>query len=73
MKAVCLDCGEVYGDYNHNDVEKEGTFSHIFYEYLKTDAVTSYRTDVETKISNDYNNDTCVTLYKNKYKDLLSM
>ena len=65
--------GEVYDAYKHADIEKKGTFSNLFYEYLKTDAVSSYRTDVEVKISNEYNNDTYVTLYKSKYQDLLDM
>ena len=65
--------GEVYGGYNHADVEKEGTFSNIFYEYLKTDAVTSYKSDIQSKISSEYNNDTYVKLYTKRYQDLLDM
>ena len=69
--------GEVYGDYNHDDAVGdtmvEGSFSQIFYEYLKTDALTSYATDVQNRVINEYNNDDCVTLFKNRYKDLLEM
>ena len=65
--------GEVYGGYNHADKDVEGTFSNIYYEYLKTDAVASYRTDVESKVNNTYNNEDSVTLYKSRYQDLLDL
>ncbi|MBQ7913036.1 MAG: hypothetical protein IJ308_04730 [Clostridia bacterium] len=65
--------GEVYGGYNHLEAETEGTFSYIFYEYLKQDAVSSYRSDVESIIFNDYDNEDCVTRYESRYKDLLEM
>lgn len=65
--------GEVYGGYNHAASEEDGTFSNLFYEYLKTDKIASYTSDKQTKVLNEYNNDDCVTLYKSRYQDLLDM
>ena len=65
--------GAVYGGYNADEVDVEGSFSNIFYEYFKQDKVTSHRTDLERNIFDEYDNDTCVTRYEKRYKDLLSM
>ena len=64
--------GDVYAGYNHAERETEGTFSYLFYEALKS-KVTSSTTIVQNGILSDYNNDTCVTLYKDAYKDLLEI
>ncbi len=65
--------GDVYSGFNALEMETEGTFSYIFYEYLKQDAISSYTSDVQSIIFNDYDNDTCVTRYEKRYKDLLEM
>ena len=73
ITTFAFDNGAVYSGYNYLEAETEGTFSHIFYEYLKENAVSSYRTDCETQIFDEYNNKTCVKLYKSRYQDLLDM
>ncbi len=69
--------GQVYGEYNHDDAVGEkmvkGSFSNIFYEYLQSDSITTYKNQIQTKVQNDYNNKKCVKLYKSRYQDLLDM
>ncbi len=64
---------DVYGGYNDAEAETEGTFSNLFYESLKTSAGEKYTTDVQNNVLNTYNNSKSVTLYKNRYKDLLEL
>ncbi len=66
--------GNVFGDeFNYNDIEKEGTFSYLFYESVKSSAITNYTTDVQNSVLNQYNNDDSVTLFRSRYKDLLEL
>lgn len=69
--------GEVYGGYNHadavGDAMVEGSFSQLYYEYLKSKEITSYTNEIQTKVLNDYNTDDSVKLFKDNYKDLLEM
>ena len=69
--------GDVYGGYNHaeavGDAKVEGSFSNLFYESLKSTATTSYSNEIQNSVLNRYNNDDSVTLYKSRYKDLLSL
>ncbi len=64
---------DVYGGYKTEDVDKEGTFSNLFYESLKSSAAENYTTEKQNEVLNRYNNDKSVTLYKSRYKDLLEM
>ena len=64
--------GEVYV-YNHADIEKEGTFSNLFYEYIRESAYTNHATEEQNKVLLQYNNDDCVTRYQKRYQDLLDM
>lgn len=73
ITTFVFDGGEVYSGYDHTQVDVEGSFSNIFYEYLKKDKVTSYKNDKQSEIITDYNNDDCVKRYKDRYKDLLEM
>ena len=71
--------GEVYGvngDVNYwKDMakeESEGTFANMFYEYLKS-KISDDTSLAQNGIILEYNNDTCVKLYKDTYKDLLEI
>lgn len=65
---------DVYGGYNHDEaLNKEGSFSNLFYESLKSSATTSYSTEIQNSVLNQYNNDESVTLYKDNYQDLLDL
>ncbi len=68
------DEGEVY-DFKWEEREEEGTFSYLFYESLKSSSSnsSSYASMIQNQILTKYNTDTCVKLYKNRYKDLLSL
>ena len=66
--------GDVYGGYNHDEaLNKEGSFSNLFYESLKSSATTSYSTEIQNSVLNQYNNDDSVTLYTENYQDLLDL
>ena len=66
--------GDVYGGYNHTEaLDVEGSFSNLFYESLKSSATTSYSTEIQNSVLNQYNNDDSVTLYTENYQDLLDL
>ena len=66
--------GDVYGGYNHDEaLNKEGSFSNLFYESLKSSATTTYSTEIQNSVLNQYNNEDSVTLYKDNYQDLLDL
>ena len=62
--------GDIYGGYNHEARNEEGTFSNMFYEYVKEAAYTNYTTEVQNKTLKKYDNETCITRYESRYKDL---
>ncbi len=62
--------GEVYS-FVWGDIEKEGCFSNLYYESLKSTAISSYSNSVQTKITNGYSS--CVTLYEDRYDDLFDL
>ena len=68
--------GEVYS-YNHAEAVGEtmvkGSFSNLFYESLKTTTATTLTNEIQSNVLNKHNNDNSVTLFKSRYKDLLSM
>ncbi len=68
----------VYGDageavYNFEWAQKdiEGTFSNLYYEALISTTVSDYTTTMQTRITQNYSK--CVTVYEDRYQDLLSM
>ena len=69
--------GEVYGGYNHAEAVGEamvkGSFSNLFYESLKSTVANTTSTEVQNNVLNRYNNDDSVTLYKDRYQDLLDL
>ena len=67
------DDGDVYGGFKAEEKEIEGTFSYLFYESLKSTSATSYTTNVQKQLLNQYKTDDSVVLYKKAYKDLLTL
>lgn len=65
--------GEVYGGFDYNERNTEGTFSYYFYQSKKSSTVTEYGNNKETMIRYNANNDTVVTLHKDRYEDLLNI
>jgi hypothetical protein len=67
--------GNVYADadISKTAMETEGSFFNLYYEALKTSTAQSAQTNVQNKILVEYNNDSCVKLYTDRYEDLLSI
>ena len=63
--------GDVYGGFQAEDVEKEGTFSNLFYESLKSTSATNYTTDAQKAVLNEYK--TSGTRFVSRYQDLLDL
>ncbi len=63
--------GDVYGGFKAEDVEKEGTFSNLFYESLKSTSATNYTTDVQNTVLNAYKSS--ATRFVSRYQDLLDL
>ena len=58
----------VYGGYVDAEKDVEGTFSNLFYNYIKDKAYTNYSNEQQNKILKKY--EKCATRYEAKYKDL---
>ena len=65
--------GDVYGGYNHNEKDKEGTFSNLCYETMKEAEFSNYATEEQNRVVREYNVDGCVDLFTKAYQDLLDM
>lgn len=65
------DDSDVYGGFKVEDVEKEGTFSNLFYESLKSTSATNYTTDAQNAVLNEYK--TSATRFVSRYQDLLDL
>ena len=74
ITTVTYKDGAVYGEqaYNHDEKDKEGTFSNLFYESLKNSVVSSYTSAIENSVLKEYTASS-VTKYESRYKDLLEM
>lgn len=81
--TYAFDKGSVYGDIDWAkfvtddliDEEKltENSFEYFFYESIKSSLLSSYKNVLESKITNIYNKDACVTVYENRYSDYTSL
>ena len=65
--------GDVYGGYVEAEKDVEGTFSNLFYEYLKDKIAANHTSDTEGAVLNKYDNSASVTRYQKRYQDLLDM
>ncbi len=67
------DANTVY-TYNHAEAVGEnmveGSFSNLFYEYVKENAYSNYTTEHQNRTLKKYDNDKCITRYEDRYKDL---
>ncbi len=70
--SYVFDGDEVYeGGYIHDDREKEGTFSYLFYEALKSTSATQQSSSVQSAIIKEYEGS--VELFTKRYQDLLDI
>lgn len=65
--------GEVYNGFDYDARNTEGTFSYYFYQSKKSSTVSSYTNTRDSMIRYKANNDTVVTLHKDRYEDLLNI
>ena len=56
-----------------SNIEVEGTFENLFFEWVKGNNLTDISTTRRTQILNDFNKDATVTKYLNRYQDLLDL
>lgn len=54
--------------FDYSDIETEGSFSYLYYEALKSNALTNYSTNRRSKIINAYLDSS--TVYEERYADL---
>lgn len=53
---------------DYADIGREGSFSNLYYESLKSSTVDGYSAAMQTQIVNNYNS--CVTVYEKRFADL---
>lgn len=69
-----FDAGETYKNLDWaNNIGVEGTFENLFFESIKSNDLSDISTTRRTKVLNDFNKDTTVTKYQNRYQDLLDI
>lgn len=69
-----FDGGEVYDPHwTKENIEAEGTFENLFYEWVKDSVLSNESTIKRAEIINDYNVESAVTVYSGAYKDLLGL
>lgn len=54
-------------------LDAEGSFFNLYYESLKSASAQNYQTMIENNVLVEFNNGSCVTLYTERYEDLLSI
>ncbi len=68
---------EVYDEENADNfkaqIEAEGTFANLFYEYVQESAFANHATEEQNRVLLKYSNDNSVTRFQKAYQDLLDM
>jgi len=66
--------GKVYGeDVDWSRISEEGTFENLFFEWIKSKDLSDVSTTRRSKIISDFNKDSTVTRYRDRYQDLLDL
>ena len=68
-----FDAGEVYAERDWENIDVEGTFENLFYEWVKSNNLTDISSTRRTQILNEYNKDATVKKYQKRYQDLLDL
>ena len=55
------------------NIDKEGTFENLFFEWMKGNDLSNMSTLRKAKIISDFNTEATVVKYESRYKDLLEM
>lgn len=71
------DGGEVYSPNWAENVDKEGTFENLFFEWIKGNSISDITTNLRDKLISDYNRDSGdnapVVKYQSRYQNLLDL
>ncbi len=59
-------------DFNYEEKDDEGTFSALYFEALKSDAVSTAAGNKQSKAISTYS-DACSTIYEGRFKDLMNL
>lgn len=70
-KVICG--GDVYGGYDANAKETEGSFSELFYESLKESMIGTATSELQNMVLNQFNNAKSVKKFQKTYQDLLDI
>lgn len=65
--------GEVYGGFNKDDVDTEGSFSQLYFDMIKSSYADEYAQKVQETAIEKMNKGSSVTRYKDRYKDLTEL
>lgn len=69
--------GEVYSPNWAENVDKEGTFENLFFEWIKGNSISDITTNLRDKLISDYNRESGdnapVTKYQSRYQNLLDL
>lgn len=55
------------------NVDKEGTFENLFYEWVKSNDISEISTTRRTQLINQFNSESTVKKFQNRYQDLLDL
>lgn len=64
--------GSVYNP-DWSKINEEGTFENLFFEWIKSNDMSDVTTTHRTKILSNFDNDSTVTKYQDRYQDLLDL
>ncbi|MDE6597885.1 MAG: hypothetical protein K2K60_04530 [Clostridia bacterium] len=68
-----FDKGETYSPDWINNIDKEGTFENLFFEWLKTTGMSDATSRKSSQIISDFKKDSTVVKYQKRYQDLLDL
>ncbi len=71
--TAVFNSGDVYGGYDGNKADTEGTFSYMYKEALKAEYSADYANKEQTRLILAYDNDSCVSRNQKAYQDLLDL
>jgi hypothetical protein len=71
--SYSLEGGNVYTPDWAANIDKEGTFENLFFEWLKDSNLSDITTTRRSKIISDFNKDETVVTYQSRYQNLLDL
>ena len=65
--------GDVYGGFDKDAMDTEGSFSNLYAEAMKSSYSSQFANSIQSALITQYNNDDCVTRIVSAYQDLLDL